>query len=79
MWRSAIDIGSINSRRRAMTTWTAADAIDMLRASHVDFTGELTNIGAAYMDICDEIEALDGLADFTQDEFEEALREASDA
>ena len=43
-------------------TYTVSDALDMLRAAGVNAAAELTNIPAAYADICDEIEQAGGSA-----------------
>lgn len=59
-----------------MTDYTAADAIQMLRAAGTDLRAELTNISAAYADITDEIEQADGHADFTIEDFGAALKGA---
>lgn len=58
-------------------TYTVVDAIDMLRAAGVNAAAELSNIPAAYADICDEIEQAGGSADFSADEFAAAIRAAA--
>lgn len=55
-------------------TYSAADAIDMLRQGGVDLSAELSNITAAYADITDEIEAAGGSAEFTSAELAAAIR-----
>lgn len=55
-------------------TYTVADALDMLTAAGVNAAAELSNIDAAYADICDEIERAGGIADFGAADLAAALR-----
>lgn len=58
------------------TSYSVADAIQMLRDGGIDVTAELSNVSAAYADITDEIEMAGGEADFSIGDFEAALRAA---
>ena len=55
------------------TKYTVSDALNMLRAADVDLASELKNFDAAYADITNEIERDGGEADFSRDEYLQAL------
>lgn len=58
-----------------MRTATVTDAIKMLVNGGVDLVGELSNVGAAYIDIRDELER-EGFTEigFTSDDLAVAIR-----
>lgn len=57
------------------TTYSAADAVEMLKAANVSLANELAHLTQAFADITDEIEQAGGDWFFSKEDFRRALEE----